>query len=211
MTVYLEDKRADFAGLAGKIQHLCGGFPLLAFGVEKLRAGEEIPIALLEIAIAAIVLIAFAIELRALRRKLQSAGAHHEHAFVGWFDLAAGILLIFEAVHGARHKPFYLRPQFLSGIVTLALGFFHARLHGIRKRRRYLTIDENGIDCRTARLRRFRISWDDLASIRLEPHRAVFERKDGGAHTLNLRALHNRETVRDAIQGNPRSAPLLRA
>jgi hypothetical protein len=118
---------------------------------------------------------------------------------------------MFEAFHGEHHKPGYMRPQFLSGIITLGLGLFHARVHHFRARRRYLTIDEAGVDCRPARFRRFGIEWADLASIQLETDRAVFEGKDGSRHVLELRRFRNGEKVRHAIRNEPRAADLIRA
>jgi len=46
------------------------------------------------------------IELRAAIRHSKHDAAHG-HPKVGWFDLAAGVLLIYEAFHGAHNKPVY--------------------------------------------------------------------------------------------------------
>lgn len=209
MTLYLEDKRVDAADVVGKLQHVSAGLPLLMFGWEKLQAGEEVAIALLEIAVAAIVIVAFAIEMRALRRKFARPQEHHDHPVVGWFDIAAAALLFFEAFHGEHHKPAYERPQFLAGVITLAVGLFHARLRHFSSRRRYLTIDETGVDCRPSPLRRFGIAWADLASIELLDDRAVFHSKSGARYKLNLRMLRNAEKARDAIRSDRRAAALL--
>ena len=84
--VYLDDKRRPFADLVSKIQHACAGIPLLIVGIQKLREGVELPIAILEIAIAAAVLVTFALELRAFKRRGKHAVQHHSP--VGWFDIA---------------------------------------------------------------------------------------------------------------------------
>src|SRR5207248_681459 len=103
--------------------------------------------AILEVVIAAVVLIAFARELRAAAKHAPS------HSAIGWFDLAAGIMLLYEAFHGVHHKPAYLRPQFLAGVVTLGLGLVHGRLHAFRQSRRYVKLDETGLEIRTSRFR----------------------------------------------------------
>ncbi len=208
MTVYLERKRTDVADLAGKLQHVIGGFPLLLLGIGKLREGEEIPMALIEVAVAAVVLFTFAMDVYAVRRRRAHPEAHHEHPAVGWFDLAAGVLLIFEAFHGERHKSGFLRPQFFSGVVTLALGAFHASFHGFRKRRRYLTIDDSGVSCRLGPFQGFRIARADLESIEVERDRAVFRHKNGRIHTLDLAGLHNSAAVREAIRETPLLPPV---
>jgi hypothetical protein len=209
VTLYLEDKRIDLVSVVGKLQHVSAGFPLLAFGLKKLEAGEEVAIALVEVSVALIVIVAFAIEMRALRRKFANPGEHHDHPIVGWFDLAAAGLLFFEAFHGVHHKPGYLRPQFLSGVITLMMGLFHARLQHFSSRRRYLTIDDTGVDCRTSAIGRFGIAWADLASIELLDDRAVFHCKSGARHKLNLRMFRNGEKARDAIRTDARAAALL--
>jgi len=112
-TIYLDDKRRETAQLVPKIQHAFGGIPLLMTAIAHLREGIDLPIAGLELAIAVVVLGTFVKDLRAAmrhRRNPHAAG----HSVVGWFDLAAGAMLMFEAFHGAHHKPAWLRPQFLT-------------------------------------------------------------------------------------------------
>jgi hypothetical protein len=136
--VYLDDKRRQFANIVTKIQHATAGFPLLALGLEKFSKGEELPIAVAETVLALIVLATFAAELRAAIRHSRH-GDPPSHPKIGWFDLAAGVLLIYEAFHGAHgHKPGYLLPQFFSGVVTIVLGVLHSRIQHAAGKRRYL-------------------------------------------------------------------------
>lgn len=202
MIIYLHDKRRQAAQWLPKIQHVLGGVPLLLSGLSKLADQAERPMALVEIAVAAVVLAAFVKELRAEIRAVRNhahEGAAAPHSAFGWFDLAAGGLLIFEAFHGAHHKPGYLRPQFLSGVITIGIGLFHARLHTFHRGRRYVRFDEAGLEFRRGLFRRLAIPWKDLASVDLGGPTAVFHRTNGKSHKVRLNLLHNSAAVRQAI------------
>jgi hypothetical protein len=202
--IYLHDKRRQFVAWLPKLQHLIGGMPLLLNGVRKLGDETERLMAILEIAVASIVLVAFVKELHAELR----AHGKPVHSPFGWFDLAAGGLLIFEAFHGAHHKPGYMRPPFLSGVVTIALGLFHARFHEFRARRRYLKIDDAGLEFRVARFRRLILSWKDLDSVDVAGAHAIFCRTDGRRHRVRLNLFHNHHAVRQAITDHALGAGL---
>src|SRR5262249_36210214 len=153
-----DDRRKDMAEMLPKLQHLLGGLPLLMTGLENLQDGGERMLALFEIVLASVLLVTFVKELRiALRHKKHEPG--HAHSPFGWFDLVAGAMLIFEAFHTPHHKAAYLRPQFLSGVVTIAFGALHGRLHRLHQKRRYLKLDENGLEFRFNQFRQLRLSW----------------------------------------------------
>ena len=200
MIIYLDDRRLHFADLVSKLQHATAGFPLLLVAAGKLGDEGERPIAIFELVIALGVLITFARDVRAAFRR------HHAHDAVGWFDLVAGILLIYEAFHGAHHKPGYMRPQFLAGMVTLTFGLFHTRMHARRSRRRYLKLDETGLEMRTSPLRKIRLSWTEIASVELADDKAIIRETGGRAHTLRLKMLNNHEEVRKGIAEHARVA-----
>jgi hypothetical protein len=204
MVIYLEDKRLQAVDWMQKLQHVTAGGPLLIVGLQKLAEGDvgERPIALLEVAIALAVFVAFYREWR-MRKHAPS------HTSIGWFDIAAAGLLMFEAFHGAIHKPGYLRPQFLSAVVTLGLGLLHGRLHHFKQRRRYVKLDDTSLEIRTSRFRRVTLQWKDLDSVDLSGGKAVFRRSDGRHHTFRLGWFHNSETVRKEIAGHAAAAGLL--
>src|SRR5262249_27483411 len=155
------DKRRETAQLIPKLQHAFGGIPLLTTAIAHLSEGIDLPIAGLELAIAVIVLGTFLKDLRAAVRHRRNAHAGH-HSVVGWFDLAAGAMLMFEAFHGAHHKPAYMRPQFLAALSTLGLGLLHPRLHSIRHKRRYLKLDESGVEYKPRPFVRWHLDWKDI-------------------------------------------------
>ncbi|HKE25553.1 MAG TPA: hypothetical protein VKB88_24515 [Bryobacteraceae bacterium] len=54
--IHLHDRKAVAAGLLQKLQHALAGFPLLFLGFRHFSEEGELPIAILEIVIAALVL-----------------------------------------------------------------------------------------------------------------------------------------------------------
>jgi hypothetical protein len=164
--------------------------------------------ALLEIAIAIVLFAAFIKEVRTARR--HAAKPHGSHPGVGWFDLAAGALLIFEAFHGAHHgKPGYLRPQFLSGLVAIALGVFHSRIHHLHQRRRYLKVDDTGLEFRLPPFRKVSAQWSDVASVDLGPSHATLHLHDGSRRKIALGRFRNSDELRRGIADHAGPAGLL--
>lgn len=204
MVIHLHDKRRELAQWPQKVQHAVAGFPLLFTGVQNLAEEAERPVAILEIVIAVLVLGALAAELRAARHHAK-AGTQHHPAF-GWFDLAAGAMLIFEAFHGAVHKPGYLRPQFLSGVTAIALGFFHKRLNSFHQRRRYLKLDESGVEYRGGRFRRFSAAWPEIEAVTIDGKRVEFQWKAGRRRRIALTRYGNADAIRQALSDHARAA-----
>ena len=186
--------------MVNKIQHATAGFPLLLVAMGKLADEGERFIAIAEMAIALAVIVTFAKDLRDAFKK------HAPHSKVGWFDLAAGVLLIYEAFHGAHHKPGYMRPQFLAGVVTLAIGIFHARLHAFRNRRRYVKVDETGMELVRPFFRKLSLPWADIHSVDVAGKKAIIRRHDGRHHSFRLNLLHNHDEVRKHLADHARAA-----
>jgi len=200
MIVHLHDRRVVAAGLVQKLQHALAGFPLLFVGVRHLGEEGELPIAILEIVIAVLVLGTFA-------RQVHAAGKKHaSHAKVDWFDLAAAAMMMFEAFHGVHHKPFYMRVQFVSAVTTAGLALLHGKLHARRAKKRYVKLDENGMEVRMGLWSRFSLGWAELDRIHLGQDKAVFHRNDGKQHTIGFRLLDNHEEVRKHISDHARAA-----
>ncbi len=208
-TIYLEDKLQDRAQLAAKLQHAFGGIPLFLTAIQKFSEGVELPMAGVELVIAIAVLGSFIKDVRDVMGK-RKHGHHGTHKSVGWFDLAAGAMLIFEAFHSPHTKAAYLRPQFLSGVITIGLGMMHGRLHGIKRRRRYLKFDESGVQGRLGPFRSFTFAWKDLASVDVTNAKAILQRTDGKVRTINLSRLHNADDVRQAIATHAQQAGVSR-
>jgi hypothetical protein len=200
MIVHLHDRRFVAMGLLQKLQHAVAGFPLLMIGIHNLSEEGEILIAILEIAIAVLVLATFA-------RQLHAAGKKHtSHSVVDWFDLAAAGMLMFEAFHGVHHKPPYERAQFWAAVTTLAIALSHGKLHTWRARRRYVKLDESGVELRGGFFQRFTLGWEEVHRLHIAQDKAVFHRSDGKRHTIGFRMLGNDEEVRKHISDHARAA-----
>jgi hypothetical protein len=205
LTIYLDPHRTRIANLLSKLQHLLAGIPLLYIGSQKLANNSPEPaVAALELGIGLAVCLTFLHELRAELRHSRAA-----HSRFGWFELAAGMLLIFESFHGATTKPGYLRPSFLAGTVTVGLGLFHKRLQARAQRRRYLKLDDDGFELRASRFRRTRLQWVELASIDLKGSKITFHQKTGGHRSIHWRLFRNGDEIRTAIMQHPAAAGLL--
>jgi hypothetical protein len=208
--IYLEDRRLRAAALLSEAQHICGGLPLLTIALEKIQALDRAwPLAVVELVIAAVLLVIFVRDLRRLLLHKASGHLSTSPIALGWFDLAAGVLLIFEAFHGHSMKPGYLRPAFFAGVATLAVGLLHSRLLALRSRRRYLRLDADGLECRPGPFQRFAFGWTKLESVTLSEDEVVFREKKGQQRIIRLRRYDNRDEIREAIADRARAAGLL--
>jgi hypothetical protein len=205
LIIYLDDHRTRVANLLSKVQHFAAGVPLLFIGTQKfLNNEDERVIAAIEVAIGLAVCFAFLRELRATVRPSEES-----HSRFGWFELAAGGLLIFEAFHGPGTKAGYLRASFLAGTVTIGIGLFHHRLQARAHRRRYLKLDDAGMELRTTRFYWSKWKWADVASIDMNESKITFVRKNGRTRSLRLALFRNADEIRSAILDHPASAKLL--
>jgi hypothetical protein len=194
-----------------KLQHALGGVPLLIAGVHRLRtpggAGDLLAIA--EIVVAAVLLVLLARDLRSEAATLRAPApdaphahaAPHAHGGPDWFDVAAGALLILEAVHSVHPggKPFYARPAFLLGILTGLVGLFHAQLARLSWKRREIHLDESGVRARLSRFRHFEVAWTEVRDIRIGDNAIVLDTATE-SYKIPLRRYRNAAEVRAAFE-----------
>jgi hypothetical protein len=209
VTLYLEDNRRKISEWIQKIQHLCAGLPIFLTGVKHLQEGSERSLGAFEIALAGCVLFTFIKEFRALRRTADDHDAHQKFS-IGWFDLAAGILLMFEAFHGHHLKPGYLRPQFFMGLITLTIAILHGHLHRYYRSRRFLTVDESGLEFRFGPFRYLVVKWNEISRVEFQEDSAILHRTDGKENVLKLKRFANREAARQLIIDHPSAASLFK-
>jgi hypothetical protein len=213
ITIVLDDRRKRLGLWWQKLQHAVGGAPLLIAGVHRLQSpgGTGDLLAIAEIAVAAVLLVLLARDLRSeVVTKTRTpapdappAHAHaHAHAHGGpdWFDVVAGALLILEAVHSshAGGKPFYARPVFLLGVATGMIGLAHGRLARLSWKRREIHLDESGVRARLSRFRSFTLAWQDIRRVRATDSGIVIETA-AGSHTIALRRYGNAAEIREAF------------
>jgi uncharacterized membrane protein YhaH (DUF805 family) len=201
MTVYLEDNRRELFDWIGKIQHLAAGIPLLLLGLRHLGgSGDEGKVfACIEILIASAVLISFALELRVMVRRLTGRHASAAHSHFGWFDLAAAVLLLFEAFHGVHTKPFYQRAHFYAGSIALVIGLLHRPFLSLKRRRRSLTLDDTGLDLRLGLTSRVKVKWSALKSLECGGDTIVFNYAGGRTQRIKLTHISNRAAACEVL------------
>jgi hypothetical protein len=199
ITIVLDDKRKRLGLWWQKLQHAVGGVPLLFAGVHRLQApgGAGDLLAIAEIAVAAVLLLLLA---RDLRSEIVASPAARAHGSPDWFDIVAGALLILESVHSAHSggKPFYERPAFALGVATAMIGLLHGKLAQLSWKRREMHIDENGVRVRTSRIRGFSVAWTDVRDIRITENAIIIETPTR-SHAIPLRRYRNAAEIRAAF------------
>jgi hypothetical protein len=134
------------------------------------------------IAIASGVCVAFFQELRAEFRHSAGDPGTASHPSFGWFDLAAGVLLMLKRSTHARNR---------------CVPSPHLRLP------RSPPLHQIGP------LRRLTLRWAELASIDLSETKVVFHWTDGRRHSIRLSWFRNADAARRAVADHPAAAALL--
>jgi hypothetical protein len=169
------------------VQHGVAALLLFIGGFNKLRAGEaeDYLLASLELLAGAAVLISMFFELRRSKE--------HEHGSIKWLDIFAGVMLVVEGISklhsGPKHYPIAFA-NFLAALATFMVGIFHVRI--IQTTR--ITLDEEGIMARTSPVRKFRLHWSEILSIRVDDASIRFVTKSG-EQRIKLKNLTNSQDV----------------
>lgn len=85
-------------------------------------------------------------------------------AWVRWFDVAVGILLLALGLNlsaEGHHRAILIDGYYGLGILYVLVGIFHRQLG----RRRYVRLDDDGVQVRLNPLRRFRLLWPDISRV----------------------------------------------
>jgi hypothetical protein len=207
IVVPIRSTRARRALAMQKLNHVIPAAGLLLAGMQAIReahGGFGFYLGIFELISSAALIILFVRELRASRLPSTSHPAHPAHPVhhgVDWVDIAAGFVLVAEALehyHVTHHIP---RPTILSAIVTFALGLFHGRLAARKAGRRVLRVTADGvrISGRLFKARRLDADWKDLQSIDVGPRYAVVATRAGRTRKLDLTDLEHSELVRNAL------------
>jgi hypothetical protein len=179
-TLVLSSRRARRAMLVQGGRHALIGFVLLLNGLGAIGDGAHASwVDYLGVASGALLLVAFAREVRAARR----AGHGHAGHGIGWVDVFAGLVTFVEAAH-YHHQGKHLLPwaYALVGVLLLVVGFAHPAIGRMRR----LVVDERGFDIRLAPWRRVRRAWSDVASFSSTDSRLDVTLADGRVDRLDL-------------------------
>jgi len=209
VTISLDDKRKQIGVWWQKLQHVIGGAPLLLAGVARLQApsrgGHWLAIA--EIVLSALLLALFVRDARVeatVRMRNRARGESHTdpHTHQGpeWFDVAAGTLLIVEAVLSTHPggKPLYEHALLYLGLTTVVTGLARGVLAERSRRRRFVRVDDGGLHVRLSRFTKFDVSWTEVIDIRLGERNAIVVTKSG-SHTIPLSRYLNARDITDAL------------
>jgi hypothetical protein len=205
VTIQLDDKRRKIGAWWQRFQHVVGGAPLLRAGIARVRApgGHGDVLAWCEVVVATVLLVIFVRDLRAeARAKLAKTEPEVHHAHVGpeWFDVAAGVLLILEAVHTTHPggKPLYAHALLWLGAATLVTGLAHGLLASLSSKRRFIQLDATGVRARLSRFRSFDIPWSGIGDVQVHDDAIVLV-CDGKRQLIPLDRYANSGEIRRAF------------
>jgi len=185
--------------LLQKAQHVVPAAGLLIVAAQTIGEGAHgapLAIAVAEIVVVSLVLLAYLRGIRAARR--HAAPEHRAHA-VDWIDIwLAGVMFveIAERWHLGRKR---WSPTLLLAIATLTVGLLHGRIAARAARRRSLRLTDEDLVVGGPPFRTFRARWSDIAGIDLGDRDAAIRTRDGRTRRLNLADLDHADAVRGAL------------
>jgi hypothetical protein len=196
--VHLEDRRMQLRERAELITEATTALTLITAVQESYGRHEMNGFVVLNAVAGAALVIAVLRAVIQMRR-------HHDAAsdganVVGVFGGAAAVVEGLNRLHSAQftygHKHFALGAlTVITGLFTGALALFMERM----ERRRALTISDDGVRLRLNKLRRFSVSWVDIAELRVSAREARLVSASGKARTVPLARLINRDEVSEAL------------
>ena len=202
--VPLQSRRRERAAVVQKLQHVVSAAALLTQGLARLQhepQGWSLALAAAELVVSVTVAVAFVWQVRSTWRG--GHAAHGEGARghgVDWVDVFLGAMLGVEVWAHWHESGHIKRPTVLLAMVMVAIGLLHGRLAARGAQRRTLRLDDDGIDVGGRPFRRFRATWDQLASIDVGTERARLVRLDGRVRIIDFRDLHESGGVREALE-----------
>lgn len=214
ITIQLDDKRRKVGAWWQRFQHVVGGAPLLRAGIARVRVpgGHGDLLAWCEIVVATVLLVIFVRDLRAeasAQFRKSEPEVHHAHVGPEWFDVAAGVLLILEAVHTTHPggKPLYAHALLYVGVLTLLTGLAHGFLASRGSKRLFIQLDGAGIRARLSRFRKFDLAWSNVADVQIHDDAIVLV-SEGKEHRIALGRYVNASEIRKAFAEWREKSPL---
>lgn len=129
----------------------------------------------------------------------QAETAGEETAGIDWVSFLVGLVMLGEAAVRVVAGGKTFSPVLLAGMTGVILGLGNPWLERIRRRRRWIRLDDVGVRGRLSRLRRLEVRWNELAAVEVERSELRFLRVDGAVRTLRLGRYGNRDQVRAAV------------
>jgi hypothetical protein len=135
-----------------------------------------------------------------LRNRHHEHPTHHVHG-VDWVDIAAGFMLVAEALEHWHLTHHIARPTVFSAVTTFALAFSHGRIAAAKARKRVLRVDDRGIFVagRPFKVRKLNVPWSEVSSIEVDERWGVIATRSGRRRKLDLPDLEGEPHVRHAL------------
>ena len=178
--LYVESRRAARVKRMQTFQHLFAAVLLATAGFSHFHHNAWLSVG--EIATAAVLLASV------LEEKLHQ---HHEsRRHVASVELAGSLMSFVEAVERTRgpHHVSFVILTFSAPLVLLIFAIMDARTG----ERRFIRVDERGIEVRVRRLWRTRVAWSEIPGYKIDGDRVDF-----GGRVLKLKDVVDRDRARD--------------
>jgi hypothetical protein len=191
MEIPLQDNRQKLAQRVQLLQDTAGIVLLFPAALHRLQNPGALTIALGLVELLAIV---FAVGSAVFELKGKTHGSNR----VDLSNLYLAVVLLLEYGFGVAAGRKRFSPLLLTALTAFFLAFFRSDLQ--RKfARRGLQVDENGLNARLSKFRRFNIRWSDLSSIDDTRDLLRLRLRDGRVYQLPLGRYANREEIRAAV------------
>jgi hypothetical protein len=208
-SVPLRSKRAHRSTLLQKLNHVIPAVGLFFAGQQAIREGHTgfgFYLGIFEIVSSAALVVLFVREARAAfapqHPRHPEHPAHPAHPGVDWVDIAAGFVLLAEALEHWHLTHHVARPVILSAMTTFWLGLFHGRIAARKGKRRVLRVTDEGVSIpgRLFKARALQATWSQLASIDIGDRWAVVATRAGRVRKLDLQDLEQPADIRAALR-----------
>jgi hypothetical protein len=117
-------------------------------------------------------------------------------SWVRWFDILVGGLMALEgytlASEGHHHQSL-IDGYYGLGVVYVLLGVFHTQLG----RRRYVRMDDDGVEVRMTPFRHFRLGWPEITRVVGHPDAIEIFSKGNRRNEISRRYVPNLDEIRE--------------
>lgn len=179
--LYIESRRAARMKRVQTAQHVFAAALLAMAGFSHFH--DHPLLAIGEIATAALLFAAVFEE-----RRQHASGTAHHHRFAS-VELVGALMATFEAIAKTRgpHHVSFIILAFTAPLVLVGFAFIDTRV-GMK---RYIKIDDRGVEMRIRLLWRTLVVWDEIRGYRINADRIDF-----GGRVLKLRDIADRERAK---------------
>lgn len=194
-TIIFNSRRMQRAQRVQAARHVLVGAILAFGGIEAITSGRWTWADLVGTVGGAVLIIAFVLEMRHLRK---AAGAHggHAHHGIGWIDVFAAVVTAVEAWH-LHHQGKHGLPYAYGfvALILLGVGLAHPRLSRLRR----LILSDEGFDVRMGPWRRVCAPWSQVKSVTGDKLVVTVVLAGGLSHRFDFSGADNGAQVVDAF------------